>query len=421
MFDIKKKIVVFAAATVFVIGTVGCSLGAGSGSDTAQKEAGGQETIEFWTISLQPTFNDYFEKLIADFEKANPNVTISWKDYPKDTIQDKLLTSIASDNAPDVVNLNADMALTLGNKSALANAETYSSDETRNLYFDGIYNAAKVGDTVLALPWYTTIPVIYINESLLKAAGLPTEGYPTTTEEYYNWATEVTKKTNLYGMAMEANVREILGSAGVPIFNEDHTELLINKPEAVKVIKEFQTLYEANANPKENLDQETRAQLYNSKQVVSVYSGTTFVNKFKTTAPDVYENTTVIPVPFEHSVTTTMYLGVPDRSKHKELAFKFAEFVSNPENQLEFSKTANTLPSTKKTIEDAYFKEDDGSLEAKIKIAAASGLEKAMEIPVPQDILDKVNRDLQDILFNDKDVQQGLDKMVEEVNKQLID
>jgi putative chitobiose transport system substrate-binding protein len=44
-----------------------------------------------------------------------------------------------------------------------------------------------------------------------------------------------------------------------------------------------------------------------------------------------------------------------------------------------------------------------------------------MEIPVPQHILEKVNRDLQDILFNDKDVQEGLDKIVEEVNKQLKD
>jgi len=417
MFNIKKKIAVSALTMGLVIGTMGCS----AAPSTAQKTDGDKETIEFWTISLQPTFNDYFGKLIADFESANPNVTIDWKDYPKDTIQDKLLTSIASDNAPDVVNLNADMTLTLGDKSALANAEEYISDETKNSFFDGIYGATKVEDKALALPWYTTIPIIYINESLLKDAGIPTDNYPTTAAEYYDWAIDVTKKSNLYGMAMEANIREILGSAGVPVFNEDYTELLINKPEAVEVIKEFQKLYVDNANPKENLDQETRAQLYNSKQVVSVYSGTTFVNKFKTTAPDVYQNTTVIPVPFDHSVTTTMYLGVPDKSKHKEMAFKFAEFVSNPDNQLEFSKTANTIPSTKKTIEDPYFKESDGSLESQIKIAAATGLEKSKEIPVPQHILEKVNRDLQDILFNDKDVQEGLDKIVEEVNKQLKD
>ncbi len=151
-------------------------------------------------------------------------------------------------------------------------------------------------DKALALPWYTTIPIIYINEGLLKDAGISTDNYPTTAAEYYDWAIDVTKKSNLYGMAMEANIREILGSAGVPVFNEDYTELLINKPDAVKVIKEFQKLYADNANPKENLDQETRAQLYNSKQVVSVYSGTTFVNKFKTTAPDVYQNTTVFRI-----------------------------------------------------------------------------------------------------------------------------
>ncbi len=105
MFNIKKKIAVSAITMGLVIGTMGC----GAAPSTAQKTDGEKESIEFWTISLQPTFNDYFEKLIADFEGANPNVTINWKDYPKDTIQDKLLTSIASDNAPDVVNLEINL------------------------------------------------------------------------------------------------------------------------------------------------------------------------------------------------------------------------------------------------------------------------------------------------------------------------
>ena len=44
-------------------------------------------TVEFWTISLQPTFTDFFNGLIADYQTANSNVTVKWVDLPYDSIQ----------------------------------------------------------------------------------------------------------------------------------------------------------------------------------------------------------------------------------------------------------------------------------------------------------------------------------------------
>lgn len=413
MKKMRRKISMILVASMISLMVFGCN-----GKEAEKKEAG-QKTLEFWTISLQPTFNDYFNGLIAEFEKENPNIKIKWMDYPKDVIQEKLLTAIASNKAPDVVNLNADIALALADKNALLDVEDYISEDTKTAFFDGIYDAVKTEQGTIALPWYTTVPVIYINEQILKDNGYPTDKYPTTAEEYFEWAIDVTEKTGVTGMAMEANIREMLGSSNVPIFNSEQSEILINSDEAVEVIEKFKEVYNKNANPKEILDQELRAQLYNSKQVVSVYSGTTFVNKFKTTAPEVYENTKVIPVPFDKSVSTTMYLSVPEKSENKEEAIKFAEMVTNAESQLEFSKTANTLPSTKATIEDEYFKKSSGTLEDEIKLAAVTSLKKSAEIPVPQDILDQVNRNLQDILFNNLNVKENMDKIVSEINAEL--
>ncbi|MBI2973821.1 MAG: sugar ABC transporter substrate-binding protein, partial [Armatimonadetes bacterium] len=42
--------------------------------------AGPQVTLEFWTISLQPFFTDYINGLIAAYERANPEVKITWVD-----------------------------------------------------------------------------------------------------------------------------------------------------------------------------------------------------------------------------------------------------------------------------------------------------------------------------------------------------
>ena len=62
-----------------------CGSGSSGNKETASNgnsdgaKAGEQVTVEFWTISLQPTFNDYFDKLIADYEAQNPNVKIDWR------------------------------------------------------------------------------------------------------------------------------------------------------------------------------------------------------------------------------------------------------------------------------------------------------------------------------------------------------
>ena len=44
---------------------------------------------------------------------------IDWKDYPYDAVLNKLMTNIAGGDAPDVVNLNTELANQMGTKDAL--------------------------------------------------------------------------------------------------------------------------------------------------------------------------------------------------------------------------------------------------------------------------------------------------------------
>lgn len=414
-----KWVSVLVALMTLVL--VGC--GAKEKKDeTAVSGKGAEEeekVIEFWTISLQPTFDDYFNTLIKEFEKENPMIKVDWKDFPMDTLQNKLLTSIASDSAPDVVNVNADIALSMGDKGGLSNVNDYLPKESQEAFFEGIYQATELDGEVLAIPWYTSVPILYVNEELTGEAGLTTNDLPKDFAGYSKWASDIKTKIDKYGTAVEINIKDILVANGVEVFNGDRSEVIFNTPQAVEVVKEYQKLAKANAIPKGNLDQETRAQLYSSKQTASVISGTTFINKFKSTAPDVYENTVAMSLPFDYNFSTTMFLTVPSQSKNIDESYKFADFVTNSTNQLEFSKVANTLPSTKDSVEDPFFTETDGSLEDETKLAAVKSLEKAKETPISQDVLEKINRELQSIIYSDKDVAEALDQLVEEVNKQL--
>ncbi|CDN46187.1 hypothetical protein BN871_LI_00010, partial [Paenibacillus sp. P22] len=51
-------------------------------------------TVFSWSSGRSPSspkFNDFFNKLIDEYEQGHPGVTIDWKDYPYDAIQAKLL------------------------------------------------------------------------------------------------------------------------------------------------------------------------------------------------------------------------------------------------------------------------------------------------------------------------------------------
>ena len=187
-----------------------CSGGGGTAEPADPKPAdpGKEEvssepvTLKFWTIALQPKFNDYFNKLITEYEAAHENVTIEWQDYPYDAITQKLLTSSASNTSPDVVNLNTEFANQMGTKGALVDLNEYLTAEEKAEYFDGIFNSTVLGDKAYALPWYTGTEVLFMNKKIVEAAGLDPANPPQTREELADWARTVKEKTGKMGYAL---------------------------------------------------------------------------------------------------------------------------------------------------------------------------------------------------------------------------
>ena len=79
--------------------------GCGRKDEQEGKAPSGVKEIGFFTMQLRPTFDDYFQKLFSEFEKAHPGVKIKWMDYPAQDYDTKLLTSFMGKNPPDVINL----------------------------------------------------------------------------------------------------------------------------------------------------------------------------------------------------------------------------------------------------------------------------------------------------------------------------
>ncbi|WP_233184537.1 ABC transporter substrate-binding protein [Paenibacillus sonchi] len=380
-------------------------------------------TLEFWTIALQPTFNDYFNDLIAKYEESHPGVTVEWKDYPYDAISQRLLTSTASGKSPDVVNLNTEFASQLGSKGALLDLAEYLTDEERNSYFEGIYNSTVIDGKAYSLPWYTGTEVLFMNKKLVEKAGLDPANPPKTREELIEWARQIHKQTGAAGYAQQL-VSKLFPIDGISILNEDKTAAAFNTPEAEAMISQMRDLMKEGVVLKEDADFKKQIQYFSGEQVAFQLSGPTFINFIKTSAPDVYANTIAVQLPTGKAnlrLSNSMDLVVPQKSKNPEQAVEFAAFVTNADNQTAFSKVANTLPSSKASIQDPFFTESDGTLEAEAKVVSSQSLDKATDymvgVPSASDINSAIARGFQEILLNGADIKQTLDAVEKEVNR----
>ncbi|MFB5762632.1 ABC transporter substrate-binding protein [Paenibacillus medicaginis] len=416
----RGLLLTFCCILLLSIMAVGCG---GGGQSGPPEDAGNEDiTLEFWTIALQPTFNDYFNALIAEYQKSHPNVKIEWKDYPYDAITDKLLTSIASGSSPDVVNLNTEFASQMGSKGAVVDMNEYLNDEQKGAYFEGIFNSTVIDGQAYALPWYTGTEVLFINTKIAKEAGLDPSNPPTTREELAEWGRQVKAKTGKAGYAQQL-VSKLFPIEGISILTEDKTAAAFNTPEAVTMINNMKKLMDEGVIIKEDANFTKQIQYYSGEQTAFQLGGPTFINFIKTAAPDVYKNTIAVPLPTGQGdlrLSNSMDLVVPVKSKHPKEAVEFAAFVTNAENQTSFSKAANTLPSTKASTQDPFFSETDGSLEAQAKVVSAQSLAKATDymvgVPNAQDVNSAIARSLQNILLNGQDAQKTLGQVAQEVN-----
>lgn len=93
-------------ATKFLMGTAVIAAGAlalsGCSGSGGGGESGGKVTMTFWHNSTTGDGKAYWDKMVADFEKANPNVTIKVQAIQNEEMDGKLQTSLNSNEGPDI-------------------------------------------------------------------------------------------------------------------------------------------------------------------------------------------------------------------------------------------------------------------------------------------------------------------------------
>lgn len=185
-----KKIVLSLLAGVAALSLAACgsSSNATKGGKSDSSDSSKTE-ITWWAF---PTFTQekaedgvgtYEKKIIAAFEKANPDITVKLETIDFTSGPEKITTAIEAGTAPDVLFDAPGRIIQYGKNGKLAELNDLFTDEfVKDVNNDNIIQASKAGDKAYMYPISSAPFYMAMNKKMLKDAGvldLVKEGWTT--------------------------------------------------------------------------------------------------------------------------------------------------------------------------------------------------------------------------------------------------
>lgn len=223
-----------------------------SGCTPAAPKVTEKITIEYWQYTFD-TKVVAIDKLIAQFEAANPNIKVVHNTYPYENFQQKLTASIPAGVGPDVVTLFYGwLPKYITGDYLQPLPEKYFPLNTVKAEFSEVVNASIVDGKLWSLPTTVRTLALLWNKDHFTAAGLDPEKPPTTWAELVEMSKKLTKREAngqltqagfAYNTAGQGHnwLREVLlPQAGVQLLSNDGRTVTWNsKPEAYDTLQWF--------------------------------------------------------------------------------------------------------------------------------------------------------------------------------------
>ncbi|MEU9014882.1 extracellular solute-binding protein [Streptomyces sp. NPDC048479] len=379
---IPRRALAAAAVLATVLPLSACGGGSGAGSSDASGKVEGKITFQTW--NLQANFKDYFNGVIAAFEKKYPGTEVKWVDRPAEGYADKISADAAGNTLPDVVNVSPDLVAPLA-KAGLALDLDKAASKYRKEYLQGAWQSHRIPglDGTYAFPWYLNTGPLFYNKRLFKDAGLDAEKPPKTYGEVFDAGLRMAGKSK-GKIATLANVPTIedFGRYDVPLMNKEGTGFAFNDAKGVELLTRYKELYDAKALDPQALTAtpESSGHKFLTESVAMNPGSALDLENFKKQAPSLYRNIGITDQVSSTGKANMYVMGVMvnSRAKQKPAAVAFAHFVTDATRQMEFAKKVAIFPSTAGSLDDPYFTKEDGTDVTRVRIAAAKSLRTAV-------------------------------------------
>lgn len=333
-----------AATIVALGGLVACAPG-GTAAPSAEPDSG-PVTITWW---------DYYppegapaialEELLAEYQEANPDVTIEREFIAYADLKQSLLQSAGAGSLPDVVVINSPDHQQFAELGIAANLDEKLAEWGQLAeYPEGLIASATYEDSVYGLPISANCLALFYNTAILEEAGLEP---PTTWDEMEEVAAELTTPER-YGFAYSAINNQQAVFQFLPALWQSGGDLFdLTSDDAVASLDYWAGLMDAGSVSREalNWDQATVAAEFGQGRAAMMINGPWQLPFLAAEAPDLDYGVALLPAGSEEASVTGGENYMIMAGPNEDAAWNVLEFLQEPENVTKMNVAGGSLPT----------------------------------------------------------------------------
>lgn len=359
----KAKKIIFGTALAMMALTLG-ACGGGSAKDDEKT------TIEFMHSSVEQDRLKVIDKLVADFEKENPDIKVKQIPVEEDAYNTKVVTLARSNKLPGVIEVSQDFAKVM-DKDELIDQKAVGSVMKKageDNYYDGAKKLVRTedGSGYIAAPISGWVQGIWYNKKTLSDAGF---SEPTTWDSVLEIAKHFNDASNKkYGIAMptaDSTMTEQAFSQFALSNNanvlDDKGKVTINTPEMKQALEYYKELSQYTM-PGSNDVTEIKDAFMNGSTPMAIYS--TYI------LPSVFEEGKsedigfAIPTNKQEAVYGTvsgLTISAGLDKEQKAASEKFVEYLSEAKNMEKWvlMSPGGAQPVNKEVVDSSSYQSNE--------------------------------------------------------------
>lgn len=296
------------------------------------------------------------EKLLPKFHSEHPDINVTVQSIPWSLAHEKLLTAFAGGSNPDVCQLGntwipefqaIDAIFPLDSLSAL------SPFAHEDAFFKGIWETNVVAGKVWGIPWYVDTRVMFYRTDILQSVG-----YQHAPQTWWEWL-EISRR-------IKQRFPENYAVFFPLLFNDFHTAVILimnnggrflknndsrgafDDPATLEAMRFYLTFFAEGLATRSTTEFPNIYQAFSEGAFAMMVTGPWNVAQMRRRVPEITSKWTTAMLPLkknQRSLAGGASLVIFKNSKNRDAAWRFIEFMSRPETQVEFFRLTQDLPA----------------------------------------------------------------------------
>ena len=322
-----------------------------------------KHTVTIWTPFAGKMF-EILDRLVAEFNQANPDVEVKTTSYGPAEILPKFLTAVAGGAPPDIFNSPAYVPPDLASNNVIVPLdELVKLDPTTYKNFDPItiYGGRRYG-----VPVNGGLGVMCYNVELFEKAGLDPAKLPETWDDLIAAAKKMTNAAesewglvlgNQAGYATAQAYYMFLLSAGGELITADGKSVAFNSDAGLEALTFLaDNVHKHKVSPRKAYTEQQAVSEWGTRKIGSLVLYPVLTANILATK--VRSATRVVPRKVRHAAHFAgAYWTIPTLSKNKEAAAKFCQWWVQPAISGRWAAQSGALPNSQAAADHPIYKE----------------------------------------------------------------